>query len=300
MAKRERGLGRGFDALIPTAIVETEFDVQAAVSSEGKRVEASPLRDVDPALVDPNPYQPRLDFAPEELEELAASIRVHGVLQPLVVTAGEGGRYTLIAGERRLRASKKAGLQTVPVIVRTFDEQQKLEVALIENLQRAELNPIETATAYRKLIDQFNLTQEQIGKRVGKERPTIANTLRLLNLPLEVKRAVVEGRLSEGLARVVMTVTDPNDQIALAELIEKRGWTVRQAEEYARGLRGETGSKEKAEARIAATNTFTQSLSDRLGLKVTQRSTAKGGRIEIEYSSQEELERLGRMIRGEF
>lgn len=298
MAKRERGLGRGFDTLIPTAIVETEFDVQAAIGADGKRVEASPLREVDPALIDPNPHQPRLSFDEVELQELADSIRVHGVLQPMVVCE-DGERYQLIAGERRLRASKLAGLEVVPVIVRSFDEQQKLEVALIENLQRADLNPIETATAYKKLIDQFNLTQAAIGERVGHARPTIANTLRLLGLPLEVKRAVAEGRLSEGHARVVMTVVEPEKQIALAKLIEERDWTVRQAEEYARGLRGETGSKEKAEARISRTNDLTKSLETVLGAKVQQVTTAKGGRLLIEYTSEEELERITRLIRRE-
>lgn len=290
------GLGRGFDALIPTQLVEDEFDVTASVDRDsGARTAESALREVSPSLVDPNPHQPRTEFDPVQLEELAASIRVHGILQPLVVTQ-QGERYELIAGERRLRAAKLAGLKVVPVIVRSFDEQAKLELAIIENLQRAELNPIETATAYRKLMDQFNLTNDQVGQRVGRDRSTVANTMRLLNLPLEVKRAVSSGRLSEGHARVVLSLIEPDKQLELAAMIQERGWTVRQAEEFARGFRGTAGTKAKAEERISSTNNYTRALGDYLGTKVTQTSTAKGGKLVIEYYSDEELERIYQSI----
>jgi ParB family chromosome partitioning protein len=288
----KRGLGRGFESLIPTQIVEAEFDVTAAPA------EQSALREVAPNLIDPNPHQPRTEFQADQLEELAASIRVHGILQPLVVTQ-TGERYELIAGERRLRASKLAGLKAVPVIVRSYDDQQKLELAIIENLQRADLNPIETATAYRKLMDQFGLTNEQVGQRVGRDRSTVANTMRLLNLPLEVKRAVSEGKLSEGHARVVLSVTEPDKQLELAELIAKNGWTVRQAEEFARGFRGQSGTKAKAEARLSSSSDYTRALGDYLGTKVTQTYTAKGGKLVIEYYSDEELDRIYQTIRGE-
>lgn len=288
---KKRGLGRGFDSLIPTQLVEDEFDVTAANTT-------SALREVSPSLVDPNPHQPRTDFAAAKLEELAVSIRIHGILQPLIVTQ-RGERYELIAGERRLRAAKLAGLSEVPVIVRSFDEQAKLELAIIENLQRAELNPIETATAFRKLMDQFNLTYDQVGQRVGRDRSTVANTMRLLNLPLEVKRAVSEGRISEGHGRVILSVTEPDKQLELAGLIESRNWSVRQAEEYARGFRGKTGTRAKAEQRISQTNSYTEALGAYLGTKVTQVGTAKGGRLVIEYYSDEELERIYQAIRGE-
>jgi ParB family chromosome partitioning protein len=287
----KRGLGRGFDALIPTQIVEEEFDVTAVPAT------TSALREVDPGLVDPNPQQPRTDFDPRQLEELAASIRAHGILQPLVVTQ-TGERYQLIAGERRLRAAKLAKQTTVPVIVRSYDEQQKLELAIIENLQRADLNPIEAATAYRKLMDQFGLTSEQVGQRVGRDRSTVANTMRLLNLPLEVKRAVSAGTLSEGHARVVLSLSELDKQLELASLIAQHSWTVRQAEEYARGFRGQTGTKAKAEARISATSDYTRALGDYLGTKVTQNATAKGGKLIIEYYSDEELERIYQTIKG--
>ncbi|HVQ43364.1 MAG TPA: ParB/RepB/Spo0J family partition protein [Candidatus Saccharimonadia bacterium] len=302
--ERKRGLGRGFDALIPTQMVEDEFDVTAPVDESGHRSSADLVRELDPMLVDPNPHQPRQNFDEAALEALAASIRVHGILQPLVVTR-VGSRYELIAGERRLRAAKRAGLDAVPVIVRSFDEQQKLELALIENLQRAELNPIEVATAYRKLLDQFNMRLEDLGKRIGKEVSTISNTTRLLNLPPEGKRAIIEGRISEGHARAILSLAekDPESQLAkrleLLDMIIRHHWTVRQAEEFARGYKGRYGNKLKAAARIAAVNQLTMELGDYLGAKVTQVSTAKGGKIVIEYYSQEELDRIYRAIKAE-
>jgi ParB family chromosome partitioning protein len=296
----KRGLGRGFDSLIPTAIVEDEFDVTAKVDgATGERVSGDLVREVDPMMVDPNPHQPRQHFDQDALEALAASIRVHGILQPLVVTK-VGERYELIAGERRLRASKLAGLDAVPVIIRSFDEQQKLELALIENIQRAELNPIEVATAYRKLMDQFGLSLGDISEKVGRDKSTVSNTMRLLNLPLEAKRALMEGVITEGHARVILTIVDqPEKQLELLKLMIKNGWTVRHSEEFARGFRGETGSKQKAQARIAATNQLTMNLGDFLGTKVSQLTTAKGGKLIIEYYSEEELERIYRAIRRE-
>ncbi len=299
MADKKRGLGRGFDALIPTQVIEDEFDITAAVdASTGERKSADMVREVDPGQIDPNPHQPRQVFDQAELEALADSMRAHGILQPLVVTQRDG-RYELVAGERRLRAAKLIGMMSVPVIVRSYDEQQKMELALIENIQRADLNPIETATAYRKLMDQFNLTNEAIGQRVGRDRSTVANTIRLLNLPLEAKRAVSDGRISEGLARVILSVAEPEKQVELLDLIEKNGWTVRQAEEFARAFKGTTGTKQKAEARIAQTNDLTRTLGDYLGTKVTQVATAKGGRLVIEYYSDEELDRIYRAIQRE-
>jgi ParB family chromosome partitioning protein len=254
------------------------------------------IREVAPELIDPNPHQPRQNFDQEALEALAASIRVHGILQPLVVTK-TGGRYELIAGERRLRAAKMAGFKGVPVIVRSFDEQQKLELAIIENIQRSELNPMELATAYRKLVDQFNLTVDEIARQVGRDQSTISNSMRLLNLPIEAKRAIVEGKITEGHARVILTMSDERKQQELLDLMISNHWTVRQAEEYARGLRGSRGSHKKAQARIATVNQLTMDLGDFLGTKVKQQATAKGGKLIIEYYSEEELDRIYRAIR---
>lgn len=302
--ERKRGLGRGFDSLIPTQMVEDEFDVTAPVDTAGNRNSADLVREVGTGEVDPNPHQPRQNFDGPALEALAASIRVHGILQPLVVTR-VGERYELIAGERRLRAAKLAGFATVPVIVRSFDEQEKLELALIENLQRAELNPIEVATAYRKLLDQFNLRLEDLSKRIGKDISTISNTTRLLQLAPEIKHALIEETIREGHARAILSVKEEDQEIQeekrleLFHMILRNHWGIRQAEEFARGYKGSTGSKMKAAARINASNQLTMSLGDYLGTKVTQVQTAKGGKLVIEYYSEEELDRIIAAIKAD-
>jgi ParB family chromosome partitioning protein len=293
-----RGLGRGFDSLIPTQIVEEEFDVTAKPAASGVPAEGGGIHEIAVELVDPNPHQPRKDFNEEELAALAASIGLHGILQPLVGTK-QGNRFELIAGERRLRAAKLAGLKVVPMIVRSFDEQEKLELALIENIQRAELNPIELATAYRKLVDQFNLGVGDVAEKVGKSIPSVSNTMRLLNLPLDVKRAIADGRITEGHGRVLLTTKEPDKQAFLFDMMTTRGWSVREAEEYAREYRKRYGSKMKAQARINATNDMTLALGEYLGTKVTQSRTAKGGRLIIEYYGDEELDRILRTIKGD-
>jgi ParB family chromosome partitioning protein len=294
-----RGLGRGLDSLIPTAGVEAQFDVTAKVDeTTGERV-SDTVRQVAPALVDPNPHQPRSNFDQDALEALAASIRVHGILQPMVVTQ-KGSRYELIAGERRLRAAKLAGLEVVPVIVRSFDEQEKLELAILENIQREELNPLELATAYRKLTDEFNQSLNDIGRKVGRDKSTISNTMRLLRLPAEAKQALVDKQITEGHARVLLTGEEETEKmLELLRLIMKNHWSVRQAEEFARGYRGELGSKMRAQARINSVNQLTMSLGDYLGAKVVQQRTAKGGRLVIEYYSDEELDRILKTIKHE-
>lgn len=290
-----RGLGRGFDALIPTEIIEAEFDPTAEGGSSGRKGESIAL--LDPGVIDPNPHQPRTEFNPEALSGLAESIKHHGILQPLVVTK-TGDRYELIAGERRLRAAKQLKLDTVPAIVRSFDQQQKLELALIENLQREDLNPIETATAYRKLQDQFNLDITEIGRRVGRDRSTVSNQIRLLGLPLEAKRAIVEGKITEGHGRVVLSVP-AEQQLALLQEIIKRSWSVRQAEEFARGaFKVQQASTEKGLARIAPSNEFTKALSSYLSTKVSVQHTARGGRLQIEFKDEEHLKNLIEKIQG--
>jgi ParB family transcriptional regulator, chromosome partitioning protein len=298
MSDKKRGLGRGFDSLIPTEIVEAEFDPTAKTGDGGQKVSPDQVIEVGVDLVDPNPHQPRQVFDESQLRSLSDSISVHGILQPLVVTQA-GGRYELIAGERRLRAAKLAGLETVPVIVRSFGEQQKLELALIENLQRAELNPIETATAYRKLIDQFNVNQEDIARRVGRDASTVANTLRLLGLPIEAKRAVVSGQITEGHARQILAVKGLEKQLALLDLIIKNGWTVRQAETFARDFKRTQVTKERALSRTASTNPMTEDLGRWLGTKVSLQRTAKGGKLLIEYYSEEELKRIYEAIKAQ-
>lgn len=220
-----KGLGRGFDALIPTDLVDEEFDLTA---SEDKK--ESELLKIKISEIFPDEEQPRRDFAPEAMEALAASIKEHGVLQPIVVTK-EDGKYKIVAGERRWRASKIAGLDKIPAIVRSLDSQNRLELSIIENAQREDLNPIELATAYAKLKNQFNLSDEDIAAKVGKSETTVQNTLRLLNLPEEVKRTMVKEKLTEGVMRPLVNRDEETIKKILPKIVEE-GWTARRVERY--------------------------------------------------------------------
>lgn len=295
-ASRPSRLGRGLDALIPTEVDEfASKEVSETLHLESEDA----VHKVAVELVDPNPFQPRKEFGDEDLADLAASIKQHGVVQPLVVTR-QGDRFQLIAGERRLRASKLAGKKTVPVILRSFDEQQQLEVAVIENIQRAELSPLELAVAYQKLIDQFNLTTEAIAKRVGKAAPTVRNILRLLKLPYEAKKALQEGKILEGQARSILTVEDPKDQLKMLGMITNSDMTVRQTEEIARNWKQD---KELVSKRVEKKNSDYQSVIDgigkQLGTKVEVLNNAQGGRLVVRFFSQEELARIYEEITGE-
>ena len=220
-----KGLGRGFDALIPTDLVDEEFDLTA--SEDKKESELLKIKLTD---IFPDEEQPRRDFAPEGMEALAASIKEHGVLQPIVVTK-EDGKYKIVAGERRWRASKIAGLDKIPAIVRSLDSQNRLELSIIENAQREDLNPIELATAYAKLKNQFNLSDEDIAVKVGKSETTIQNTLRLLNLPEDVKRTMVKEKLTEGVMRPLVNRDEETIKKVLPKIV-KEGWTARKVERY--------------------------------------------------------------------
>lgn len=224
MSKR-RGLGRGLGALIPGG--DDEETPEQAPASGGLRLVALDT-------INPNPRQPRSTMDDEALDELAASIEEHGLIQPLIVNESGDGRYTLIAGERRWRASQRAGLVEVPVVVKEASPQAMLELALIENIQRADLNPLEEAAAYRQLIDEFGLTQAQVAQRVGKSRPAVANFVRLLDLPSEVQEAVVGGELSGGHARTLLALQAPDEQVTLMRTILGRDLSVRQTEAIVR------------------------------------------------------------------
>lgn len=236
----------------------------------------------------PNPHQPRLRFDEEKLGELSESIREHGVLQPLIVTPLSEGKYELIAGERRLQASKKAGLVKVPVIIREAGEQQKLELAVIENIQRHDLNPLEEAKAYARLTDEFGMTQEEVARKMGKSRSAVANVLRLLILPVEIQRAVAEGKISEGHAKALLAVENPEKQRALFELVMKSGLTVRDTERQARetSVRPHVRRSSSLSPELAS---VAEKLSSALGTKVALKPTGKGGKIVVEYYSDEEL-----------
>jgi ParB family chromosome partitioning protein len=253
--------------------------------------ESSGVREVGVESIEPNPNQPRQRFERSALEDLAASIREHGIVQPLVVTDAGSGRYRLIVGERRWQAAKLAGLERVPVVVKDVSDRHTLELALVENVQRADLNPLEEAAAYQRLMQDFGLTQQQVGKQVGRSRVAITNTLRLLLLPETAKRAVIEGRISEGHARAILGLPDKQAQMAVLERVERDGLTVRQTEELVRRLlepRQPRGAREKSRDITAVEDELRRAL----GTKVSLRHGKKGGRIVIEYYSDEEFQGL--------
>jgi ParB family chromosome partitioning protein len=288
---KSRGLGRGFDSLIPTEVT-ADMPVTRGVGGEA-------VQQLAPATIQPNPHQPRTHFDPAALQELADSIKTHGILQPLVVSQLGEGRYELIAGERRLRAAKLADLTTVPAIVRSFDAQQKLELALIENLQRSELNPIETAVAYRSLSDEFNLTLDQVSARVGKAKSTVANLMRLLALPVAAREAVAAGTISEAHGRAIVALDDPVAQETLLQHITTDGWTVRQAEQFVREHKSGPSAPERGKATYQAPEAHTElvrALGERLRAKVAIQPMAKGGRLVISFANDDELARIRDLI----
>ena len=220
-----KGLGRGFESLIPTDLVDEEFDLTAVEDKVSSELKSLSLDDIIP-----DEEQPRRDFSKEAIEALAASIKEHGVLQPIVVTK-EDGKYKIVAGERRWRASKLAGLKKIPAIIRTLDSQNRLELSIIENAQREDLNAIELATAYAKLKTQFNLSVEEISAKVGKSEASIQGTMRLLNLPDDVKKIMVKEKLTEGVMRPLVSRDEATIKKVLPKII-KEGWTARKVERY--------------------------------------------------------------------
>lgn len=282
--KLSNKLGRGLDALIPGGSLADQPNT-AGVS------------EISINLIDVNPHQPRTDFDEAALQDLASSIKKHGVLQPLVVSPS-GDHYELIAGERRLRASKIAGLTTVPVIVRDVKEHEKLEMAIIENVQRADLNPIEEALSYRKLMEEFNYTQDQVAESLGKSRSLIANKVRLLTLPADMKRALRDGQITEGHAKALLAIPDENRRRALFERILGSGLNVRDAEKAAQKLSGKKRIVISGSADDVMLRQLADDLKVFLGTKVAIKSGRKGGKIEIDYYSQEELSRIYQKIKG--
>lgn len=276
---RKGGLGKGLDALIP--------------GENPSPVEGMSTFDVPVEKIVPNPLQPRSVMQPEALEELAASIREHGILQPLLVTYdASNDAYILVAGERRLRAARLAGLELVPVLVRQATQQQRLELALIENVQRADLTALETAEAYRQLADDFNLSHEEIAVRVGKNRVTITNTLRLLKLPIEVRQALANATITEGHARALLGLPSDKAQVAALDTILRHGFNVRQTEDLVRKLLGERTKKAKMREPDPEIAAIEQRLQEALGTRVAVRHGRKGGSVVIHYYSDEELNAL--------
>ncbi len=278
MAKK--GLGKGLGALLSTP-APTEEDGLGAIT-ELKILE-----------VEPNRNQPRKDFDEEKIDALAGSIGEHGVIQPIVVTKVAEHLYQIVAGERRWRAAKKAGLSTIPAVIRDYDEQTVTEIALIENLQREDLNPIEEAEGYQTLMNTYHLTQESISKRIGKSRSTIANSLRLLTLDDAFRELLIEGKITSGHARAILSLSDKRLQTVLTEKIISQGLNVRQSEALARQMQKEpTKQKQINNAYLIELERIEKTMSDHLGTKVKISHGEKKGKIEIEYYGNDDLERL--------
>lgn len=273
-----RGLGRGFDSLIPTDIVEDDFDITALQDAK-----ESKLVELKLDLIMPDEEQPRKDFSEEALNMLADSIKEHGVLQPIVVVR-EGDKYKIVAGERRYRASIIAGLTKIPAIIRTLDAQNRLELSIIENAQREDLNAIEMATAYAKLKNQFNLNPAEIAVKVGKSESSVINTMRLLNLPDDVKRIMVEHNLTEGVMRPLISA-DPELVRRILPMIIEEGWTARRVERYI------AENKKRSSTRIVKENVFLRQEED-LSAKYAARVRVRGRSLTLTCKNEEELKKL--------
>lgn len=282
MASKHSVLGKGFDALMPnslnTNILTTDEDrVQKLLIS----------------MVEPNPDQPRRTFDEEALKQLAESIGQHGVLQPLIVTRVASDKYQIVAGERRWRASKLAGLKELPVIVRTIQELEQLEIALVENIQRVDLSPLETAASIQRLHDIFSISYEQIAKRLGKAESTVNNIVRLLQLPDEAIAALRNGKISEGHARSILALKSlPEKQLELLDLIIKNGWSVRQAEQFVVAHKKGAKTKAQVEKKLATKNQQTEQLSKYVSAPVSIKRLAKGGQLVIGFKDDADMTRI--------
>ncbi|OGL21590.1 chromosome partitioning protein ParB [Candidatus Saccharibacteria bacterium RIFCSPHIGHO2_01_FULL_45_15] len=294
MSVNKKGLGRGFASLIPTELLDESFDPTAA---QDERM--SELRHIKLTEIVADPDQPRRSFDEAALDEMAASIVEHGILQPIVVTPHKG-HYQIVAGERRYRASVKAGLDKIPALVRTLSNQHKLELSLIENLQRRDLNVLETATAYLKLRDQFNLSLEQIGARVGgKSISAVSNTLRLLRLPENVRQALAEGKIREGQARPLVGLDTEVIDMVLPQIL-KEEWSSRRIEQFIVDLKKDGSQPAKQTQKVLHEATHDKEikrLEKRLSTKIKIRTNAKGaGQIVIAFKSSEEFERIQKVL----
>ncbi len=299
-------LGRGLGAFFP------EYESEGSKSESDKAKNTEPKQGVEKNIIAPeervnivlnvptdhiraNPHQPRKEFDEERLEELADSLKKHGLIQPITVRYIGEKRFELISGERRLRAAKLAGLGEIPAYIREADDEQSMAFALIENIQREELNPLEVAMGYKRLLEEFDYTQAEVANRVGKNRTTVTNMLRLLNLPDFIQAALVSGSITTGHARALITIEDKSIQQKLLNKIVKFGWSVRQVEDAVREL-GKGASKKKKSSKGDPKNPFYDEISARLrrtfSTKVNIKPKAKGGEIKIEYYSEEDLERI--------
>jgi ParB family chromosome partitioning protein len=308
MAAKRPGLGRGIGALIPTSTTETQagesaLDILFPTQDRGAAAEGllevpgARLVHLDPAAVIPNAHQPRQVFDPEDLAELVTSIREVGVLQPIVVRPipNNSTQFELIMGERRLRASKEVGLSSIPAIIKDTADENMLRDALLENLHRAQLNPLEEASAYQQLLADFGITQEQLAEKIGRSRPQISNTIRLLRLPADVQKKVAAGVLSAGHARAILSLPDEQSMSKLATKIINEDLSVRAAEALAQaggGAAGATKPKVSAGTRTAHLNEIASRLGDRLNTRVSIKLSSKKGLISIEFATVADLNRI--------
>lgn len=278
----KRGLGRGFESLLPA-----DFDKSLLLTPEDRIIKL-PLADLRA-----NPFQPRKHFDEQSLAELAASIKRYGIVQPIVVSPVQDGTYALIAGERRWRAASIAGLQTVPAIVRSSEELEQLELALIENVQRVDLSPLEQAVSIERLHEQFSLSYLTIAERLGKANSTVNNIVRLLRLPEAARDALAAGTITEGHARAILALkNDPERQDYLLRTIISGGWNVRQAERFVTSVKAGTTDVNKTREHVSTVTPATQALTKKIGAAVNIRRTARGGKLEISFTSDAELDRL--------
>ena len=293
MSARKGGLGRGLDALIPTSIIPTEIKTQSGVIAAGRD-------EIDVDNISANPKQPRTVFDEDQLTELALSIKEVGLLQPPVVRSIGNGKYQLIMGERRFRAAKLAGLKSIPVIIRQTSDDQLLREALVENIHRSQLNPLEEAAAYQQLLNDFGYTHDELAMKLSKSRPVITNTMRLLNLPPAVQRRVAAGVISAGHARALLSLTDEKEIENLANRIVAEGLTVRAVEEIVAsgGAKVKAGSVRSGKIIAPKLKQIADDLSDHLDTRVNVELGKQKGKIVIEFATIEDLERINKVIKN--
>ena len=307
-SKKTRGLGKGLDALFGDAEVTLQSRAEKNSKNEDEKTE-DPKQKVDKNErtgggidyidindIKPNSNQPRKTFDEDKLNELAASIEEHGLIQPLVLRKAEKG-YEIVAGERRWRAARKIGIREIPCIVRELTDEENMLLAIIENMQREDLNPIEEAEGIRQMIETYGLTQEEVSKSVGKSRPYIANSLRLLRLPETVRKYIEDGSLSTGHAKAIAAVSDEKKQIELAEVAIRDGLSVRQLEKLAQQDKSGVKTRSRVKQKTADVKRVEEDLKNALGTKVTLNQKGKKGKIEIEVYSKDELERLIELLK---
>lgn len=293
MSARKGGLGRGLDALIPQSVIPTEIKTSSGVITANRG-------EIELNNISANPKQPRTNFDEDQLTELALSIKEVGLLQPPVVRSLGNGKYQLIMGERRFRAAKLAGLKTIPVIIRQTSDDQLLREAIVENIHRSQLNPLEEAAAYQQLLNDFNYTHDELAVKLSKSRPVITNTMRLLNLPVSVQRRVAAGVISAGHARALLSLTDEKEIENLANRIVAEGLTVRAVEEIVAsgGVKVKTGSVRSGKILAPKLKQISDDLADHLDTRVSVELGKKKGKIVIEFATIEDLERISKVIKN--